>query len=89
MFANIAVPEGDVTYIWPFLLEKAYANYYGCYENLCQGNSLDFMSELTGAPYSEISFVHKRNLTPNIEKNLSIISKFITMEHSTLFGFKQ
>lgn len=47
------------------------------------------MSELTGAPYSEISFVHKRNLIPNIEKNLSIISKFMGMESSTILGFKQ
>lgn len=28
--------------IWPFLLEKAYANYYSSYEVLRYGNALDF-----------------------------------------------
>jgi hypothetical protein len=32
-------------------LEKAYANYYTCYENLNYGNTLDFLAELTGTPY--------------------------------------
>jgi hypothetical protein len=70
--------------VWPFLLEKAYANYYSCYENLCYGNTIDFLSELTGAPYSELSFTSKRNFKPNIEKNLSIISKQMTTETSTV-----
>jgi hypothetical protein len=36
--------------IWPFLLEKAYANYYSNYESLHFGDSLDFLEEVTGLP---------------------------------------
>ena len=36
--------------IWPFLLEKAYANYYANYESLHFGNTLDFLEEITGLP---------------------------------------
>jgi hypothetical protein len=36
--------EGESPLLWPFLLEKAYANYYSSYENLCYGNPVDFVS---------------------------------------------
>lgn len=51
-FLNVAAVEGEPIYAWPFLLEKAYANYYNCYENLNYGNTLDFLAELTGTPYT-------------------------------------
>lgn len=85
-FINVVPAEGEMVYVWPFLIEKAYANYYNCYENLCFGNAVDFLSEITGAPYCELSFTAKRNFKPNVEKNLSIISKHITMESSTVMG---
>lgn len=31
LFLNVNVSEGSTPLIWPFLLEKAYANYYSCY----------------------------------------------------------
>jgi len=34
--------------VWPFLIEKAYANYYSAYEKLRFGNVIDFMNEITG-----------------------------------------
>jgi hypothetical protein len=40
--------------IWPFLLEKAYANYYSRYEALQVGTLLDFVEELTGTPSRRI-----------------------------------
>lgn len=51
-FINIAQIAGEPVCIWPFLLEKAYANYYNCYENLNFGNTLDFLAEITGTSYS-------------------------------------
>ncbi len=39
-FVNVNA-EGTIP-IWPFLLEKAYANYYARYEALQHGNLIDF-----------------------------------------------
>jgi len=44
VFLNVMSKEGEAPLLWPFLLEKAYANYYSSYENLCHGNSIDFVS---------------------------------------------
>lgn len=41
-FLRVRPREGTVD-IWPFLLEKAYANYYSSYEALTHGNPLDFI----------------------------------------------
>lgn len=43
LFVNVNT-TGDTHIIWPYLLEKAYANYYSCYENLTWGNAVDFVS---------------------------------------------
>ena len=40
--------------IWPFLVEKAYANYYSRYEALQFGNCIDMLEELTGTPSQTI-----------------------------------
>jgi len=58
---NVQAVNGETVNIWPFLIEKAFANYYSCYENLCFGNSLDFLSELTGTPYTELCLSPKKN----------------------------
>jgi hypothetical protein len=44
LFVNATHNTGEGTFLWPFLLEKAYANYYSCYENLAWGNAVDFVS---------------------------------------------
>jgi hypothetical protein len=44
VFINVKAAEGEPMSLWPFLLEKAYANYYSSYENLCYGNPVDFLS---------------------------------------------
>lgn len=43
--------------IWPFLLEKAYASYYCSYEAFRRGNAVDFIEELTGQHFKNISFL--------------------------------
>lgn len=43
-YINFAeIEESRTVEIWPFLLEKAYASYYGNYESLHFGNTLDFL----------------------------------------------
>jgi hypothetical protein len=49
-FLNVRVPQDGPIDVWPFLIEKAYANYYGSYEALGYGNMLDFVEEVTGSP---------------------------------------
>ncbi len=44
LFLNVTGPETSPVELWPFLLEKAFANYYSSYENLCYGNAIDFIS---------------------------------------------
>ena len=39
---------GNVVELWPFLLQKAYAKYYSTYDSLANGNTLDFLEEITG-----------------------------------------
>jgi len=43
LFVN-TTNNAEATLLWPYLLEKAYANYYSCYENLAWGNAVDFVS---------------------------------------------
>ena len=43
-------------YLWPLLLEKAYASYYRCYENLRVGNLIDMTAVVTGGPPAWVDF---------------------------------
>lgn len=47
--------------IWPFLLQKAYAKYYGTYESLRNVEEVDFLEELTGCP-TEVLDVKLENM---------------------------
>lgn len=42
-FTELSRYKHDDIEIWPFLLEKAYANYYSNYESLHYGNTLDYI----------------------------------------------
>lgn len=53
-YLNVRVANHGPIDIWPFLLEKAYANYYSSYEALHYGNIVDFVEELTGVPSEKI-----------------------------------
>ena len=53
-FIDVRVPKDSPLDIWPFLLEKAYANYYSSYEALHCGNMLDFAEEITGTPSERV-----------------------------------
>lgn len=41
-------PQGNTVELWPFLLQKAFAKYYSTYDSLANGNSYDFLEEITG-----------------------------------------
>ena len=57
------VPKGDKIELWPFLLQKAYAKYYSTYDSLANGNTIDFLEEVTG------TFAEKIEVScDNIEK---------------------
>jgi hypothetical protein len=47
--------------IWPFLLEKAYANYYSKYEALQHGNIIEFAEEIAGSPSKKIQLKSESN----------------------------
>jgi hypothetical protein len=51
--------------IWPFLLLKAFANYYSTYEMMNTGNLIDFLNELTGCVPLEFP------LKKNVEKTMA------------------
>lgn len=53
-FLSVKVPEEGPVDVWPFLLEKAYANYYSRYEALQLGGLIDFVEELAGTPSRKI-----------------------------------
>jgi hypothetical protein len=53
-FTNVHAANGEPIDIWPFLLEKAYANYYSRYEALQHGNIIEFAEELSGTPSKKI-----------------------------------
>lgn len=53
-FINVRAHKEGPLDIWPFLLEKAYANYYSSYEALHHGNMLDFAEEVTGSPSERV-----------------------------------
>ena len=65
--------------LWPYLLEKAYANYYSSYENLCYGNPVDFVSELTGAPFMEKVVVSKKVEEEVLEGNLGAVGSALVL----------
>ena len=77
VFVNTKVQEGSAALLWPFLLEKAYASYYGSYESLSYGNSVDFISELTGAPYKEIHLTRKKTSKRSIEDTLLALEDYL------------
>jgi hypothetical protein len=58
-FIDVQAEAGSYSEIWPYLLEKAYANYYSAYEMLRFGNALDFLSEVMGLAPLEFSLKKK------------------------------
>lgn len=53
-FVTVEREEGAALEIWPYLLEKAFAHYYSAYELLGEGNTIDFLNEITGLSPLEI-----------------------------------
>lgn len=48
--------------IWLILIEKAYAKMYGGYNKIQGGDPSIAMKDITGAPYSNIDFLHPESL---------------------------
>jgi hypothetical protein len=46
--------QGNKVELWPFLLQKAYAKYYSTYDSLANGNTLDFLEEVTGCFFQKM-----------------------------------
>jgi len=70
------IPQGNKIEIWPFLLQKAYAKYYSTYDSLANGNTLDFLEEITGC------FLEKMP----VRDNQIIVSKLIQNQDAILLG---
>ena len=51
-FLDVTSRKDGVVEIWPFLLQKAFAKYYSTYDSLANGNTIDFLEEVT-AEFSE------------------------------------
>ncbi|KAF2895792.1 hypothetical protein ILUMI_10383 [Ignelater luminosus] len=49
----------NATEFWAALLEKAYAKFYGCYENLQQGSTTRALQDLTGGIVQSFSLTHQ------------------------------
>ncbi|XP_049817199.1 calpain-9-like isoform X2 [Aethina tumida] len=47
------------THFWPALLEKAYAKFYGCYENLQQGSITRALQDITGGIVQSFVLTHQ------------------------------
>ncbi|KAL4490350.1 hypothetical protein ABPG72_004389 [Tetrahymena utriculariae] len=63
--------------IWPFMIEKALASYYYCYEKLEHADIGQTLFDLSGAPYEELSLKEEQFTTAAVEKANQI--NWITM----------
>tara|TARA_B110000285_G_C14988455_1_gene545059 strand:- start:640 stop:837 length:198 start_codon:yes stop_codon:yes gene_type:complete len=63
------------------LIEKAWAKYYGGYENINYGRSSEFLRDLTGAPAFEYE-VNNPEIVNLIEEG--VMEYFIMTTHSEL-----
>lgn len=70
--------------IWPYLLEKAYANYYANYESLHFGNTLDFLEEITGIPAEVFHYSSNEKKLADSNKRLQ---RLIDTEDTTFLGY--
>lgn len=89
LFLNVTGPETSPVELWPFLLEKAFANYYSSYENLCYGNAIDFISQLTGVAYKELQLSGKKVSKETMEKSLTVIGNFLSNEAIMGIGWSE
>lgn len=60
-FVNVTGQFSSTVYIWPLLLEKAYAKHYHCYANLLRCDQADLLSDLMGSPPSLIPLPSKKD----------------------------
>ncbi|KAL4440874.1 hypothetical protein ABPG74_013855 [Tetrahymena malaccensis] len=54
--------------IWPFMIEKALASYYYCYEKLEHADIGHTLFDLSGAPYEELSLKEQQLTLAAVEK---------------------
>jgi hypothetical protein len=85
LYLNVCMTGGphEPIELWPFLLEKAYANYYANYESLHFGNTLDFLEEVTGAPSEEFKY------SLNLKKTNDMMTRlgdFLERENTIYLG---
>ena len=81
-FVGVSSSEKEA-YLWPLLLEKAYASYYRCYENLRVGNLVDMTAELIGAPPSIIDFTEEGL---SVEKAIDRVGRDLMSEACVVLG---
>ena len=91
-FINVHVPKEDPVDIWPFLLEKAYANYYSRYEALQHGNVVEFAEEISGSPSRKIQLKSESNRKKeriseeDMEKSLQKLKKELRAGENVAIG---
>ena len=88
VFLNIADEEEKETKgpleIWPFLLEKAYANYYANYESLHYGNTIDLLEEVTGLSCERFQYVPNLKVLASFTKRLE---NYMTADSTMILGY--
>lgn len=86
------MPKEDPVDIWPFLLEKAYANYYSRYEALQHGNVVEFAEEISGSPSRKIQLKSESNRKKeriseeDMEKSLQKLKKELRAGENVAIG---
>ena len=83
LFLGVRPPKSKYIELWPFLLQKALAKIYACYEALMNDNAQSFIQELTGI-VPEILSSHSPLLLSKLKTAFSNADNIVVGQSSSL-----
>ena len=83
LFLGVRPPKSKYVELWPFLLQKALAKFYACYEALMSDNAYNFIQELTGIVPETLS-AHNPLLLPKLQTSFLSPDNIVVGKSSSL-----